>query len=65
MEDDECLIDEDEDLIDEALQHIDELEQAQRLEEAHAVAETLVELEPKNPQVTRRARSLHPVRGAD
>ena len=50
-------------LIDEALQRVDELERTHRLEEARAVAETLVELEPENPRVIRRARSLPPERG--
>ena len=50
-------------LIGEALQHIDALEQAQRWDAALAVAETLVELEPENPRVVRRARSLVRERG--
>ena len=45
-------------LIGEALQHVESLERAQRWDEALAVAETLAELEPEDPRVLARVRSM-------
>ncbi len=45
-------------LIGEALQHVKSLERAQRWDEALAVAETLAELEPEDPRVLARVRSM-------